>query len=120
MDLGAALVADAQAAEVVQVGEAALDDPPLATKTGAVHDAAASDHWLDAAPAQQATVPVVVVSAVGQQAIGLAAGSTALAPDGPSAKRVQQRYELGDVVAVAAGQGDRQRDAGSVDQEVVF
>jgi hypothetical protein len=33
---------------------------------------------------------------------------------------VQQRDELGDVVAVAAGQRDRQRDAGRVDQQMVL
>lgn len=33
MDLGVALVAGSETPEVVQVGEAALDDPALATET---------------------------------------------------------------------------------------
>jgi hypothetical protein len=33
---------------------------------------------------------------------------------------VEQRHQLRDVVAVAGGQGDGQRDAGRVDEEVVF
>ena len=36
-----------------------------------------------------------------------------LGPDGRDGP--DQRHELGDVVAVAAGQGDRQRDAGAAD-----
>jgi hypothetical protein len=33
---------------------------------------------------------------------------------------IEQRQQLGDVVAVAAGQCDGQRDAGRVDQQVVL
>ncbi len=43
MHLGAALVADEQALEVVQPGEAALDDPPEATEPGAVLGLATGD-----------------------------------------------------------------------------
>ena len=120
MDLGTTLVADAQATEVVQVGEAALHDPPLATQTGAVRDAPAGDQRLDVAPAQEPAILVVVVTAVGQQAIRLAAGSATLASDGAGVQGVQQRHELGDVVAVAGGECDRQRDARGIDQQVVL
>ena len=104
----------------MQVGEAALHDPPLATQTRAVRDAPAGNQRLDAAPAQKTTVLVVVVTAVGQQTIRLATGPATLAPDGAGVQRVQKRHELGDVVAVAAGQRDRQGDAGGVDQQVVL
>ncbi len=120
MDLGTTLIADAQAAEVVQVGEAALDDPALASEAGAVRGAPAGDQRPDAAPAQETTVLVVVVAAVGQEAVGLAPWPPALAFDRARVQGVQERHELGDVVAVAAGQRDRQRDAGTVDQEVVL
>ena len=36
VDVGVALLADAEAAEVVQLSEAALDDPALAAEAGAV------------------------------------------------------------------------------------
>ena len=120
MDIGTTLVADAQAAEVMQVGEAALHDPALATQARAVCDAPASDQRPDVAPAQDARVAVVVVAPVGQQAVGLAPGPATLAPDGSGVQRVQQRHELGDVVAVAAGERDRQGDARTVDQQVVL
>ena len=120
MDLGTALVADAQAAEVVQVRETALHDPPLATQTGAVRSAPASDQRLDATTTQEATVAVVVVAAVGQQAVRLATRPAALALDGVGMQGVDERQKLRDVVAVAAGQRDRQGDARGVDQQVVL
>jgi hypothetical protein len=120
VDRGLAFVAGAQAAEVVQVGEAALDDPALAAQPGAVRDAAASDDGLDVSSPQQAAVLVVVIAAVGQQPVGLLARAAGLAGDRPGVQRVEQREQLGDVVAVPAGQRDGQRDAGGVDEQVVF
>jgi hypothetical protein len=49
-----AFVAGPEAAVVVQVGEAALDDPALRAQLRAVLDAAASDDRLDAASPEQA------------------------------------------------------------------
>lgn len=120
MDLRTALVADAQAAEVVQMREAALNYPALAAQAGAVVDAAASDQRLDATPAQQPTVLIVVIAAVGQHPVGFATRPAALACDWPGVQGVQQWDQLGDVVAVTAGQRDRQWNARRVDQQVVF
>jgi hypothetical protein len=118
--LGVAFVADPQAAEVVQVREAALDDPALAAEPGAVLAAASCDAVLDAAVVQQAPVLVVVIAAVGDDEIGLLAGPAALAGDRSGVQVVQQRHQLRDVVAVTARQRDRERDAGGVDEKVVL
>ncbi len=120
MDLGPALVAGAQAAKVVQVREAALDHPARGAQTGAMCGAAAGDDGLDAARPQQAPVFVVVIATVGENEIGLSARPADLAGDRARVKVVEQRDELGDVVAVAAGQRDRQRDAACVDEQVVL
>lgn len=120
MDRGVAFVAGSQPAEVVQVREAALDDPALAAQSGAVLDAAAGDHRLDAPCPEQAAVLVMVVAAVGEYEVGLLARSPRLSGDRPGVQQGQQRQQLGDVVAVAAGQGDGQRDAAGVDEQVVF
>jgi len=72
-----------------------------------VFDAASADAVLDAFGADEPPVLVVVVAAVGVQAVGSAAG-----PADTAAYRrhlVKQGYELGDVVAVAAGQRHRQQ-----------
>jgi hypothetical protein len=83
-----------------------------------VCDAAAGDPWGDAAVAELAAVDVVVIAAVGQQLSGAAPG-----PADQSADRrygVDQGQQLGDVVAVAAGDADRQRQAAGVADQVVL
>lgn len=120
MDLGIALIADPQAAEVVQVREAAFDDPALAAQAGAVGSAAAGELRCDPALPQQPAVLVVVVAAIGQQHVGFLARPPGPAGDRSGVQVVQQREQLGDVVAVAAGQRDGQRDAGGIDQQVVL
>src|ERR671938_424838 len=101
MNVGPALIADAQPLERVQPGEAALDHPALLAQPGAVGDAAAGDPRGDAALAELAAVGVVVVAAVGEQLARSAAGPAASPADRRDS--VDQRDELGDVFAVAAG-----------------
>ncbi len=118
MDVAAVLVAGAQPLEGVQPGEAALDHPALLAQARAVRDAAAGDPRGDAAGAQLSAVTVVVVAAIGEQLPRSAAGSAAPAPDRRDG--IDQRDELGDVVAVAAGEGDGERDAAGVADQVVL
>ena len=118
MDVAAAFVACAQSLEGVQPGEAALDDPALTAQAGAVGDAAAGDPRSDPALSELSAVDVVVVAAVGEQLPRSAAGAAAPSPDRRDA--VGQRDELGDVVAVAAGQADRERDAAGIADQVVL
>jgi hypothetical protein len=115
-----AFVADAQSSEVVQVREAALDDPALSAEAGAVLRAAAGDDRFDAALPEQPAVLVVVIAAVGDDEVGLLPRATSLAGDRPGMQRVEQRQELRDVVAMAARQRDRERDPGRVDEEMVL
>jgi hypothetical protein len=60
------------------------------------------DHRADAPGPQQAPVLIVVVAAVGEQRVGSAPGQAKGPGDGGDL--VEQGQELGDVVAVAAGQ----------------
>ena len=118
MDVLVAVVADEQPLEVVQLGEGALDDPAVAAEPGAVLCLAASDHRFDPALPELAAVLVVVVAAVGDQAVGAAAWPADAAADGRHG--VEQRQQLRDVVAVAAGQPPGEREPAAVDQEVVL
>ncbi len=118
MDVAASLVAGAESFEGVQPGEAALDDPALSAEAGAVGDAAAGDPRCDAAGAQHPPVLVVVVAAVGEQFPRSPTGSAASAAD--RWHGVDQRDHLGDVIAVAPGQGDRKGDAAGVADQVVL
>jgi hypothetical protein len=118
VDFVFAVVADEQSFEVVEPGEGAFDDPAVAAKPGAVLGAAARDHGLDAALAQEAAVFVVVVAAVADHAVGSAAW-----PARSSAHRrhrVEQRDQLGDVVAVAAGDRPGERDPAGVYEKVML
>lgn len=98
--VGVSLPANAQPPELVQPGEAALHDPTLAAEPRAVFFATPGDQGLDAPSPELAAVLVVVIATVGEQPIR--AG-----PLGERREAIDQRQELGDVVAVPAGQGDR-------------
>jgi phosphoglycerate dehydrogenase-like enzyme len=120
VDLGVALVADPEPAEVVQVSKAALHDPALAPEPRPVGRAAAGDDGCDAERSEQPAVLVMVIATVGQQPVGLLARAATLAFHRPAVQILEQRDQLGDVVAVATGEGDRKRDAAGVDEQMVL
>jgi hypothetical protein len=76
------------------------------------------DPRLDAAAAQFAPSLARVVGAVAVEPFWSPAGTAAAAAHGRD--RVDQRDHLGDVVAVAAGQSDRERAAATTDDQVVL
>ena len=106
MEVGSDFVADAESFELVEPGEYALNYPSCLAESGSVGVAASGDAGCDAALSQQATVLVVVVAAVGEQSLGSAAWAPAFAPN--ARQSVEQGDQLGDVVAVAAGERDGQ------------
>ena len=118
VQLGEALVAGAEPAEVVKPGEATLDDPALPPQPRPVLGLAARDLRLDPARPEFATVLVEVIATVGQESLGTLSRPPDLAADRFEA--VDERQKLGDVVAIAAGQRDGQRDADGVGQQVVL
>jgi hypothetical protein len=116
VDVVAAVGADEEAATVVEPGEGALDDPPVASKPGAVLCLAASDHGLDASLPDEPAVLVVVVATVGDQRPRSASWPADAAADGRHP--VEQLEQLRDVVAVAAGERPGERDAAAVYEQV--
>jgi hypothetical protein len=112
------LPADAEPAELVQPGEAALHDPALGAEPGAVVLTTPGDQGSDPAGPELTAVFVVVIAPVGEQLIGALTGTADLAGDRHDA--VNQGQQLGDVVAIAAGQCDRQRQPAAVGQQVVL
>ena len=103
---------------MVEPGEGALDDPADATEAGAVLGLATSDLRLDVAGAEFAPVLVVVVAAVGGDSVGSPAWSADLAAYRWHA--LDKRNQLGDVVAVAAGDRPGKRDPGRVYEQVML
>lgn len=118
MLVGVTLPTDAEPSELVQPGEAALHHPALSAQARAVVLTAPGDQGLDAPSPELATVLVVVIAPVGEESIGALAGTTDLARARRDA--VDQGQELGDVVAIAAGQGNRQRQPAGVGQQVML
>jgi hypothetical protein len=118
VDVVAAVGADQQPAAVVEPSEGALDDPAMATEPRAVIGLAARDHGLDAALPDEPPVLVVVVAAVGDQRPRPASWPADATADGRHS--VEQFEQLGDVVAVTAGERPGERDAAAVYKQVVF
>jgi len=118
MDVGAAVVADEQSFELVQPGEGAFDHPAVAPDAGAVFGLAAGDFGGDAALAELATLRPVVVGAVGCDPVWPPTRPTDPAADRRDA--IDERDQLGDVVAVAARERPGERDPRRIDEEVVL
>ena len=100
MDFVTAVVTDEQSFELVEPGEGALDDPAVTAESRAVRATSASDLRDDPASTQLAAVLVVVVAAVGADPVRTPPRPARLARYGRDT--VDQRDQLGDVVAVAA------------------
>jgi hypothetical protein len=79
---------------------------------------AAGDLGFDATGAEFAPVLVVVVTAVSSDPVGPAAWPADRAADGRDP--LDERDQLGDVVAVAAGERPGERDPGRVYEEVML
>ena len=79
---------------------------------------ATRDHRFDAALPDEAAVLVVVVAAVGDEAVGPPSGAADAAAYGWHP--IEKRQELGDIVAVAAGERPGQRDAAAVYEEMLL
>ena len=118
MDVVAAFVADAQPPVLVQPGDGSFDDPPLLAEPGAVLRLRRGYPRLDATAAELAPSLAGVVGAVAVESLRAAAGPAALAAHGRD--RIDEREHLRDVVAVAAGQPDRERAAATAGDQVML
>jgi hypothetical protein len=102
----------------VEPGEGALDDPAVTSESGAVLGLPSCDQRLDSSLPDEAAVLVVVVTAVGDHALGPSPWTADAAANGRHL--VKQREQLGDVVAVAAGKRPRERQAAAVYEEMLL
>ena len=63
---------------------------------------------------------VVVIATVGEEPVRLLAWPSDLSGDRPAVEVFDQRQQPGDIVAMPAGEADRQRDAAGVDEQMVL
>ena len=119
MDVGAALVSDAQAAVAGEPGEGPLHNPPVATEVGAALDATAGDARDDAAGAALLAAPAVVVGLVGVELVRPTARTATMA--GPYRRDgVQGRGQHAAVVAVGPTERQAERRAAGIRDEVAL
>ncbi len=118
MDVGAAVVADEKSFELVQPGEGALNDPAVPSDARAVFGLATSDLGGDPALAQLAPLRLVVVGTVGCDPLWPSTRPAHAATNRWDA--IDERDQLCDVVAVAAGERPGERDPPRVDEQVVL
>jgi hypothetical protein len=102
------------------VSEAALDDPPLTAQARAVAGSSSGDHGSDPERPQKPAVLIEVIAAISENTVWLLAWPAALAGHRPGVEIFDEGQQLGDVVTVAAGQCDRERNAARINQQMVL
>ena len=118
MEIIPSFVADAEASELMQPGNGALDHPAEETQSTPMRCASAGQHRRDAFRAQLAAVGLRIVGAIALDRFRPLPGTPHLAAhrrDG-----VHEGDELGDVVPIGLGQPDGQGDAVPIRDEVMF
>lgn len=118
MDVSPALEAHAEAAEVMEPGDRALDHPAIDAEATSVLVGPVREEGADPALPHLAAMGFGAVGPVSVDLLGASTRVAHLAPD--RGDRVNQRDELRDVVAVAAREDRRQRDAAAVHEDVVL
>lgn len=118
MNDGQTLAADAQLAEVVKPGNGSFDDPSRFSQTAAVRFAATCDQGFDSGSVERPAILIVIVATVGLNQQRFGQRTSPLAANRRNC--VDKRQQLGDVVAVGAGQDYRERDALPLGDEVVL
>jgi hypothetical protein len=118
VDIGAAFVADGQAAKTVEPGDRALNDPAAHAEPTAVRRPALGQHRYDAPSPEAMAVRLGIVAPVTLQRPGSTSGSASTSAD--SRERLHHRVEVRDVVHVGGRDLRDERDAARVGDDVVF
>jgi hypothetical protein len=118
VNVSSTIEAYAKTTEVVEPRVSPFDDPTVFAQTTAVFSAAPRDHRFNAAFAQSLTMRIGIVTTIGIDDLGFLKWSATRAAD--RGNRVDERQQLGDVVAVRAGQDGADGNAIGVYEDVVF
>lgn len=117
MNVGPTIEANAKTAEVMEPGVSPFNHPAEFSETTAVFGAAPRNDWLDTALAQELPMRVGIVATICKDALGLLKRPAARAAD--RNYRIDERQQLGDIVAVGAGQEGTDGDAIGIDEDLV-
>jgi len=118
VNVRAAFEASAKTTETMQPRMSSFDDPTEFSETAAVFGPTPGDDRSDAALAKSAAMGVGIVTTVGVDNLGLTKRSAARATNRRDS--VDQRQQLGDIVAVCAGDDRADWNAVRVYEDVVL
>jgi hypothetical protein len=118
VNVGATLKANAKTTKIVQPCVSTLDHPAEFAESAAVFRTAPGDHRFDTARTKPLTMRLGVVTAIRVDDSGLAKRSAAYAANWRD--RVDERHQLGNVVAIRASQDGTDGDAIGVDEDVML
>jgi len=118
MDVSAALIAQPQAAELLEPGERTFHDPAMDSQATLVGRAPLGQHRFNPPSPQGSAMGLRIIPAVALHAVGVAAGPPDLATHG--GKRRHQREERGAIVAIGAGECRGQGKPGRVGDYRMF
>ncbi len=118
MNVRESLIANAQSTKPMKPSDRAFDHPTGCAQSRPVLGVASSNFRFDLSGMQPRSMRVRVVAAVSLDTPGAADGVTRLAGD--CRNQINQREQLGDVVAIRTGENQRERDALRVDRQVVL
>ncbi len=118
MNVGSTLEANAKTTKIVQPCMRTLDYPAEFAESAAVFRTAPSDHRFDIARTKPLAMRLRVVSTICVDDFGLAKRSTAYAAN--RRDRVDERQQLGNVVAIRASQDGTDGDASGIDEDVML
>jgi len=118
MDVVAPIVADAEAAMLMEPTEGPLHHPAVNAQSAAVLGAAFRQHRPDVALTQLLPMPVRIVRAIALHLVRATPGMTNLAGHGRNA--VHQRQQLRHIMPIGPRQDERERNPLGVGEQMVF
>jgi hypothetical protein len=118
MNVGSTLKANAKTPKIVQACVSTLDHPAEFAESAAVFRAALGDHRFDTARTKPLTMRLGIIATICVEDFGLAKRSAAYTANWRD--RVDERQQLGNVVAIRASQDGTDGDAIGVDEDVML
>jgi hypothetical protein len=118
VDVGALVVADAQAPELVQPGERPFHHPPPPPHAAAVSRSAHSEEWKNVTSSQPPSDPLGIVRTIAEYAVG----TTPWSPSFALQRRdcIDKRQGLLRIVPVGSGQADGEWRAAPVADQMAL
>jgi hypothetical protein len=118
MDVVAAFVANAEAAELMEPGNRSFHDPASFTQATAMFGVSSGQTGSNAAAAKLVAVRLRIVSAIALDALGAVTGPTGLAAEGRNG--LHQGQKLSHVVSIRGGKRRGQGNARRICNDMVF